>query len=127
VSAPDAAPAAVVRRYLDALNAGDAAAAVACVAEGFVNEHTSTRGTSVVGRAAYAERLPSFLARFRGLRYEVEDLIADGDRVAVAYTMRAAWPPDDAPVTVRGMFRFVVTSGAITHRTDYWDTAHLPT
>ena len=29
------------------------------------------------------------------------------------------------PVSIRGMFRFVVEAGLITHRTDYWDSAEF--
>lgn len=111
----------VVARYLDAINAHDAAAAVACVADDFFNEHTSAIGTSVRGRAAYAERLPKFLAQFDGLHYDVEDWIVDGDgaRLAVPYTMTCT--VEGRPIKIRGMFRFRVAGGAIVHRVDYWD------
>ena len=115
---------AVVERYLDALNGHDASAAVACVARDFFNEHTSAIGTSVRGRDAYAARLPQFLAAFRDLRYEVEDWIVDGDRVAVPYTMTctvAGEGADPRAVRIRGMFRFRVEDGVIVHRVDYWD------
>jgi steroid delta-isomerase-like uncharacterized protein len=114
---------AVVERYLAALGAGDADAAAACVAPDFVNEHTSARGTSIRGRAAYRERLDGFLAQFDDLHYEVEDWIVDGERAAVPYTMTCTFRDGDAarPVRLRGMFRFRVVDGAIVHRVDYWD------
>lgn len=120
--------AAVVRSYFDAINAGDAPRAVACVAPDFVNEHTSSLGNSLVGREAYGERLPKFMAQFQGLNYELEDVIEAGDRVAVPYTMRFSWQAEDGrlfPVVIRGMFRFVVRDGFIAHRTDYWDSAEF--
>ena len=40
-------------------------------------------------RAEYAARLPGFLASMPALRYEVEDVIAEGDRVAVRLTSSA--------------------------------------
>ncbi|HEY9555362.1 MAG TPA: nuclear transport factor 2 family protein [Acidimicrobiales bacterium] len=110
--------------YLDAINAGDAARAVELVAEDFVNEHTSSLGNSLRGRVAYGERLPRFLEEFRGLHYEVEDLIVSGERAAAAYTMRFEWTAPTGtvhPVTIRGMFRFRVIDGHIAHRVDYWD------
>lgn len=113
----------VVLAYLDAINAGDAAAAVALVADDFFNEHTSSLGHSLRGRAAYAERLPRFLAEFDGLHYEVEDVIVDGDRAAVPYTMTCTW--QGRPVLLRGMFRFRVAGGHIAHRVDYWDSAEF--
>jgi steroid delta-isomerase-like uncharacterized protein len=125
----DDGPAARVRAYIAALNRGSADDAVACVSEGFVNEHTSKLGVTVIGREAYRERVGQFLARFPGLHYEVEHLIVDGCQVAVAYRMSAAWRESDAsaavarPFSIRGMFRFQVEAGRIVHRVDYWDSA----
>lgn len=112
-----------VTAYLAALNAGDPDAVAASVTEDFVNEHTSARGSSLVGRAAYRERLPSFLGAFAGLHYDVEDVLVDGDRAAVAYRMSAGvtGPSGAVPIAVRGMFRFRVRDGLIAHRVDYWD------
>jgi steroid delta-isomerase-like uncharacterized protein len=109
--------------YVTALNAHDPDTVAALVTEDFVNEHTSSLGTSLVGRDAYRERLPGFLDAMSGLRYEVEDVIADGDRVALAYTLRAEY--QGYPVVLRGMFRFTVRGGAIAHRIDYWDSAEF--
>ena len=114
----------VVERYLDALNRHDAAAAIACVTDDFYNEHTSALGTSLRGRAAYAERLPAFLAQFRDLHYEIEDVIVDGARAAVPYRMTCNFEADGGegvPVEIRGVFRFRVENGLIAHRVDYWD------
>jgi ketosteroid isomerase-like protein len=122
---------AAVERFLAALNAGDPDRIAACVTDDFHNEHTSTLGTSLRGRAAYRERLPGFLGQFAGLRYDVEDLLVDGDRAAVAYRMSCRWiDPDDPaapprPVTIRGVFRFRVSGGLIAHRVDYWDSGEF--
>jgi steroid delta-isomerase-like uncharacterized protein len=110
---------AAVDRYLAALNAHDADAVAAAVTEDFVNEHTSARGQSVTGRAAYRERLPDFLAAFGEVRYEAEDHIVDGARAAVPYVLTAT--VDGRPVRIRGMFRFTVRDGLVAHRVDYWD------
>jgi steroid delta-isomerase-like uncharacterized protein len=111
-----------VQTYLDALNTGDADLIAACVSLDFYNEHTSALGHSLRGRDAYRQRLPAFLATFRGLHYEVEELIAEGDKAAVAYRLTATWKGDTAkPVAIRGMFRFQVADGLIAHRVDYWD------
>ena len=106
--------------YIDALNGGDPQVIAACVTEDFVNEHTSAVGHSLVGRAAYRERLPKFLGDMQGLHYDVEDVIVDGDRCALAYTMTATW--SGHPFRIRGMFRFRVRDGLIAHRVDYWDS-----
>jgi steroid delta-isomerase-like uncharacterized protein len=117
-------PAETVLAYIDALNAHDADGVAALVTADFWNEHTSSMGTSVRGRRAYRERLDGFLAAFVDLRYVVEDVIAEGSKVAVPYSMTAVM--DGAPIEVRGMFRFEVRDGAIAHRVDYWDSAGLP-
>jgi len=123
------AAAATVRAYLAALNRGSADDAALCVSEGFINEHTTTLGETVVGREAYRERLARFLESFSRLHYEVEQMIVDGPHVAVAYRMSATWqgPGADSsagrPFVIRGMFRFEVEAGRINHRVDYWDSA----
>ena len=115
---------AAVTTYLDALNRGDPDAIAACVTDDFWNEHTSTLGSTLRGRDAYRDRLPQFLGRFHGLHYDVEDLVIEGERATVRYRMTCRWADDaggEHPVTIRGMFWFLVRAGQIAHRIDYWD------
>lgn len=129
VTEREAGPAATVRAYLAALNGGNADEIAAYVSDGFVNEHTSMLGETIVGRDAYRRRLVEFLAAFPGLHYEVEQWIVDGPHVAVAYRMSGAWHESGAgtsagrPFLIRGMFRFRVEADRIVHRVDYWDSA----
>ena len=118
----DRTPEQTVRSYLAAFATGDVDLIVDHVTEDFVNEHTAALGLGSVGQAAYRERLPTFLADMVDLRYEVEAVVADGDQVVAFYTMSARWQ-GDAPFSVRGVQRFVVANGRISHRTDYWDSA----
>ncbi|MET7305111.1 nuclear transport factor 2 family protein [Embleya sp. NPDC005575] len=113
--------------YVAALNCGDPEAIAARVSEDFYNEHTSTLGRSLRGRATYRERLPGFLAEFEGLRYAVEDLIVDGDRAALAYTMTFRLRDSAAgePVRIRGVFRLRMVGDLVAHRVDYWDGAEF--
>ncbi|WP_217238067.1 nuclear transport factor 2 family protein [Streptomyces sp. AC555_RSS877] len=115
-----------VEAYLAALNAHDADAVAACVAEDFVNEHTSSMGQSRRGRAEYRAALTGFLENFKDLHYAPESFLVDGGSAAVPYVltflMRSA---DDRPVRVRGVFVFTVAGGLITRRTDYWDSAEV--
>jgi tetratricopeptide (TPR) repeat protein len=46
--------------------------------------------------------------------------VAEGDRVAAAYLMRAVH--DGVPIQIPGMFSFVITGGLITRRVDYFDS-----
>jgi steroid delta-isomerase-like uncharacterized protein len=112
--------------YVAALNSGDAERIASRVTEDFYNEHTSALGRSLRGRAAYRARLPGFLREFEGLRYVVEELLVEGDRAALAYTMtfrvRASVEGSPAePVRIRGMFRLRIVNGLVAHRVDYWD------
>lgn len=117
---------ATVLHYIDSLNAHDADRIADCVTADFVNEHTSVLGHSRRGRAEYRAALEQFLAGFADLHYEVEDVVAEGDRAALAYRM--SFRRDGRSVTVRGVFRFVVDdAGLIAHRVDYWDSAAVNT
>lgn len=109
-----------VEQYLAALSSSDAEGAAALVTEDFVNEHTSELGSGLVGRAAYAERLPGFLAQFSALQYEIVDTIVEGERVAVRYRMTANC--EGHPIDIPGVMLFRVTGGLIAGRTDVWDS-----
>lgn len=113
-------PAEVCRAYLDSFATGDPAAVVAHVTDDFVNEHTAALGAGCEGKEEYARRVPNFLASMPGLRYEVEEVISEGDRVSAAYTLHTH--VNDRDVAVRGVMRFVVRNGLIAKRTDYWDS-----
>jgi steroid delta-isomerase-like uncharacterized protein len=110
----------VARSYLESFASGDPDAIAAHVTDDFVNEHTSALGDGCEGRDEYRRRVPGFLASFAGLRYDIEDLIAEGDRAAAAYTMHATY--EGQPVVVRGVMRITVRDGLVARRTDYYDS-----
>ena len=109
-----------VEQYLTALSNGDVAAVTALVAGDFHNEHTSTLGSSSVGRDTYRERLPGFLAQFAALHYEVVDIIAENDKVAARYRLTANF--DGHPLDIPGVMLFQLRNGMIARRTDVWDS-----
>lgn len=113
-------PTATCIGYLESFSSGRADAVAAFVTDDFVNEHTAALGGGCVGIDEYRRRLPGFLASMPGLRYEIEDVIADGDRVCAAYTLRTT--VNERPIAVRGVMRFVVRDGRIARRIDYWDS-----
>ncbi len=117
---PARTPVEVCRSYLAAFATGDPQQIAAHVTDGFVNEHTAALGAGCVGRVAYEERLPGFLASMPGLRYEILEAIAEGPNVAVAYVLRAQL--DDHRLAVPGMMRFRIEGERIAHRVDYWDS-----
>lgn len=115
-------PASIAAGYLESFSTADPVRIASQVADDFVNDHTAALGSGCVGKAEYQRRLEGFLADMVDLRYEVEELVADGDQVAAFYTMTAKWQ-GETPIRVRGVQRLVVKDGLISHRTDYWDSA----
>ena len=113
-------PTQVCTAYLAAFASGQPEQVTALVTDDFINEHTAALGSGCTGKVEYAQRVPGFLASMPGLRYEVEELIAEGDRVAAAYTLHTHVNGHD--VAVRGVMRFRVENDLIAHRTDYWDS-----
>jgi steroid delta-isomerase-like uncharacterized protein len=117
---------AVVREYLDAIGRRDPDRIVGFVTDDYTSVHIAARGTGLTGRDTYRARLDVFLADFPELEYEVVDLIAADDRVAVDYLMRGRYAGsgvDRAPFEIRGAFWFVLRDGLIAHRVDYRDDA----
>jgi ketosteroid isomerase-like protein len=120
MSAPD-----VVIRYLAGLSSGDPATVLACVGDGFFNEHTSALGSSCTGKDEYAARLPGFLAQFDRLAYAIVDTITESSddgstNVSVRYRMTATH--DGHPIDIPGVMLFEVDGGLIRRRTDVWDS-----
>ena len=113
-------PADVCAAYLNAFGTGDPNAVTAMVTDDFVNEHTAALGSGCTGKDEYVRRVPGFLASMPGLRYEVEDIAADGERVYAAYTLHTH--VNDRDVAVRGVMRFIVRGELIAKRIDYWDS-----
>ena len=113
-------PSEVCLGYLASFGTGVPERVVAWVTDDFVNEHTAALGSGCAGRTEYAARVPGFLTSMPGLHYEVEEVLADGNRVAVAYILRTT--VNDRPISVRGVMRFRVEGNLVAHRTDYWDS-----
>lgn len=114
-------PRQVAEGYLGSFAGADADDIASRVTENFVNVHTAAIGRGCEGRDAYRQRLPGFLASFTGLRYDIEEVVVDGERVVVAYTMRARWQ-GETPIDVRGVQWLVVRDGLVARRVDYWDS-----
>ena len=110
----------VCAAYLAAFGTGNPDAVTSLVTDDFVNEHTAALGGGCVGKAEYVRRVPGFLASMPGLRYEVEEIVAEGDRAAAAYTLHTR--VNDRDIAIRGVMRFRVEGELIAHRTDYWDS-----
>ncbi len=114
-------PAETARSYLAAFGAGDAVLIASHVTEDFVNIQVAELGQGCRTRAVYRERLKQFLADMVGLTYDVEDIVAEGNAVMVAYRLRCRWK-GEVDVDIRGVQHLVVADGLIQQRTDYWDS-----
>ncbi len=109
----------VVRSYLQAFSSADADAVAAHVTEDFVNRQPGELGEDCQGAAVYRQRLVAFLGEFRNLSYAIEELLVQGDRVAVAYRMTCTY--QGHPVAIPGAMLITLRNGLIAARTDYWD------
>lgn len=110
---------AVVRRYLDeVLSAGKLDKLDELVSSDFVDR---TPGAPPQGRGPAVIRASQERARalFQDIRYSLEDIVAEGDRVVARYTVRATRKPaegssDPGPsIEVMGITLFRVSGGQI--------------
>lgn len=118
------AAAALAQAYLAAFATGDPDAVAALVTEDFRNVHASALGSGCTGRDEYRRRLPGFLASMPGLRYEVEEPIVDGDRVAAPYLLHADVTAADGttvPLRIPGVMLLTLRDGLVEERVDVWD------
>lgn len=109
---------AIVRRAYDFWNTGDASAIDQLFAPDLVMH---LRGRSdVAGLDAYWRYLTAFRDAFPDQRWTLEDEIAEGDKVAVLWTLRGTHrgelmgiPPTGKGVTVTGMSVFRIAGGKL--------------
>ncbi len=109
----------LVASYLSSFESADPDAVASHVAEDFENDQVSVLATTCRGREIYRQRLAGFLGSFKNLRYTIEEMIEEDDRVAVAYVMNAE--DNNHPIEIRGVMIIFVNDGQITRRSDYWD------
>ena len=78
---------AVVRRWFDEFNRGNADAIDELFTADFI-AHISSVPEPIRGPQAFKEFVTQFRAAFPDVQFTLEDLIAQGDKVAVRYTWR---------------------------------------
>jgi ketosteroid isomerase-like protein len=101
---------ALAQRYFDILSAGSLASLDQVIAADFTDRTPgagSTRGPESIRETQGRAR-----QLFEGIRYTVEDLLADGDRVAARYTVRAQRKGGKS-VEVTGVTVFRMANGKI--------------
>ena len=105
--------------YLDAFSSGDPAQVASYVSADFENKQMTALGENCTGRLAYQEKLKDFLSDFQKLCYTPEQIIEQGNHVAVAYHMQAE--EKGKPITIHGVMMMTISDGLIQRRSDYWD------
>ena len=109
----------VALSYLRSFSSGEPDQVAAHVTADFDNRQVGVLGSGCQGADAYRERLKEFLSTFRNLNYRIEEVIEEGDKVAVAYVM--TFDHGKEPVTIPGVMLMTVRDGLIAERSDYWD------
>jgi steroid delta-isomerase-like uncharacterized protein len=103
-------------------NAGDVAAADRFLAEQYTihSDPGDAWDGQTLSREGFKNRLVTSRAPFPDLRFELGDLVAEGDRVAVSWIMRGTQlgalgglPPSGRTIAVRGMTIYYFTDGRI--------------
>lgn len=106
---PTEANKAVVRRYLEILSGGDLAALGEVVSPDFADR--TPGAPTAKGPQSIQETQRRARDLFKDIRYTLDDLIAEGDRVVARYTVRAH--RSGKPVEVMGMTLFRIEGGKI--------------
>lgn len=110
----------IILRFHDALNAGDPAAMMACMAPDCVFENTfpAPDGARLVGQAAVGAFWQDFFKASRSPHFEIEEFLDLGERCVLrwVYTWRE---PDGSPGRVRGADLYRLRKGLIAEKLSY--------
>jgi steroid delta-isomerase-like uncharacterized protein len=124
----------LVRRFTEAGNAADWDALGQTVAEDFTRHSAATAGPPVTSRDEFVQLQESFLVSFPDQHVAIEQLIAEGDRVALlaTYTGTQSGPMGEFPATGKrveapflAMFR--IEDGRIAELWVEWDNVAMLT
>ena len=103
-------------------NTGDVAAVDRFLAEQYTihSDPGDPWDGQTLSRDGFKNRLTTSRAPFPDLRFDLGDIVAEGDRVAVSWMMRGTQlgalggrPPSGRPIEVRGMTIYYFTEGRI--------------
>jgi steroid delta-isomerase-like uncharacterized protein len=108
----------VARRLLDAVNTGDLAAAAELVAPDYV-DHSAPPGNPG-GPAGFTAAIQMYRAAFPDFFWTIEDMIGEGDKVAIRVTARGTHrgelmgiAPTGKQVTVTGIGVWRIADGKV--------------
>jgi len=92
----------IVRRCIDAFNAGQWQPLVNCFAPHFVNHTTPRYGARTNDLGTLSRQLQGIRAAFRDLHITIDDLLSDQERVAVRWTAHGTHAGEFAGVAASG-------------------------
>lgn len=113
----------LVRRFVAAVNAQDWAALIRLVAADF-RRHSQAAGHDIAGREALIDFLRAEAENFPGAHEEIEDIIGEGDKLAVRHRFHAVIAGQ--PVSVPYLAFYRMANGQIAEVWAEWDSAALP-
>jgi predicted ester cyclase len=126
-AAPDSSPELTVRQFMEEVRSGRSPDAASRYFAPVVQAHQVTsEGETTVARtpAEYAGHVRGFTAAFGDYRFDIEELIAQGDRVYVRWRQQGSHQgsfngesPTGAPLTEIGSAVYRVVDGRIV---EYW-------
>jgi steroid delta-isomerase-like uncharacterized protein len=109
---------ALIRRWGELWNAGDAAAIAALVTPDYVRHDPN--GPEVRGPDAERQLVELYRAAFPDLRFTIEHLVAEGDLVVAHLTVRGTHrgellgiPPTGTPITLAAMELYRIRDGKV--------------
>lgn len=121
----------VLHRLLDALSEAEDAVVDALVSPDFVTHHPRSPDS---GRGPESVKYASMLFRraFPDLRYTIEEMVAEGDRVAMRWVVEGThtgeyfgFPPTGKRVVFKGTEIVRFSQGKVAERWVNWDTLGL--
>ena len=121
----------LITELTEAWNAHDLERVIACYAHDYMGEDVS-QPVPLRGREALRANFERYLAAFPDLRFTNEQVIAQGNRVAVLWTARGTHagsimriPATHKPVEVRGTSLLTVRDNKVQYGVHIWDLAAL--
>ncbi len=124
----------LIRQFTEAANAADWDGVAAVVADGFVRHSAATPGPQVTSRDAFIQLQKSFVASIPDQHVTIQELIAEGNRVAVlaTYSGTQTGPMGEFPATGRAfespfLAIFRIEGGQIAELWVEWDNVYMLT
>jgi predicted ester cyclase len=111
----------VVRAYYEAWADGDADAIDSVVAGSYHGHVNALAGIEERDRAALADQVRAHHEAFPESRFEVEEIVADGNRLAARVRMRGTHAGDEHEGEMRGLVLLRLEDGKIAEEWASWD------